>query len=296
MKILYARDALGQDYLNDCVLHGLRQLDNIEVIDEPFPWYMYKSNFGPGKHDLKSIYGRGFTIFGTLDDVNVDRTEIVRKIQSKYFDLVILSRVDHLPSFYKEVFEHYTPNQIAILDGEDGTGIRKEFYGKAIYFKRELTIDDSKIFPIGFGFPKEKISNKLPKEQVLSRSIPNYHNGYIFDNETDYYNDYNISYFGITHRKSGWDCMRHYEIIGSNCLPYFKDIKSCPTRICENLPKELFIQILDKFSENSLDYVLSNEGQEIYFSLQHEIMNHFLENGTTDRVANRILEIVGQFR
>ena len=292
MKILYGRSVNGQDYLNDCTLHGLRQLNEIEVIDEPCPWYMYKNNFGPGKKDLKSIYGLGFTIFGTLDDIPVDRNDVLTKIKSKYYDIVIFSRVDHLPNYQKEVFNNYPPNKIVVLDGQDWTGIPGGFLGRCLYFKRELVIDDPKIFPISFGFPKEKIQRKMEKTQLLARSIPDFKRKYIFNNEQDYYNDYNASYFGKTFKKAGWDSLRHYEILGSNCVPYFTDIQHCPNRCLTNLPKELFLEVKNLIELKTMEYFLTNEGKEIYHHLQEQILNHFNQNGTTVQVAKKLLDVI----
>jgi hypothetical protein len=31
-------------------------------------------------------------------------------------------------------------------------------------------------------------------------------------------------------KKGGWDCLRHYEIIGNGCMPYFENIEKCPKK------------------------------------------------------------------
>ena len=40
-------------------------------------------------------------------------------------------------------------------------------------------------------------------------------------NESDYYKDYQRSYFAITCKKGGWDCLRHYEILANAVSPTF---------------------------------------------------------------------------
>jgi hypothetical protein len=35
-----------------------------------------------------------------------------------------------------------------------------------------------------------------------------------------------FSYFAFTHKRGGWDCMRHYEILASGCVPYMADIQT----------------------------------------------------------------------
>lgn len=290
MKILFTRKTESQDYLSDCVLHGLRELAEIEVIDEPYCWYMYGNSFGPEKHNLNSIYGKGFTIFGTLNDVEIDRLNIVQKIRQKYFDYVILARVDQLPSFANEIFNNYDSKKIIILDGLDHTGIDQEYYGKGLYFKRELIWSNPKLFPISFSFPASKIQPSINKVKPLAQVVPNSDRKYLYDNEQDYYNDYNSSYFGKTFKKAGFDCLRHYEILGSNCLPYFIDIEHCPERTCTTLPKTLLKVVKDLIETKSMEYFLTNEGNEVYNVLSENILTHFKNNATTVQVAKKMLD------
>ena len=67
---------------------------------------------------------------------------------------------------------------------------------------------------IGLSIPEEKIIDYIPeKTKMLSNMIPGNLSTYIYDNEIDYYNEYRSSYFAITMKKHGWDCLRHYEIM-----------------------------------------------------------------------------------
>jgi hypothetical protein len=294
LKILYATANHMQDYLSDCILHGLQQLEHVEVIDEPYCWYMYKNSFI--NRNIKDLYGRGFTIFGTLPDNSTDRTDILEKVKHKYFDYIVLARVSCVPSFIEEVFKYYNKNNIIILDGEDDCVIRTQYYGCGIYFKRELQSEDPKIFPISFGFPKEKIQKPLSKIKVLADYEPNGTRAYTYDNEQDYYDDYNRSYFGKTWRKAGWDCLRHYEILGSACVPYFVDIDSCPKRTCTNLPKELLLTIKNLCDAKGPDWVLTSSGQDMYLDFKDKILDHFINNGTTDQIAKKLLDTVQQHK
>src|SRR5204863_8665429 len=47
---------------------------------------------------------------------------------------------------------------------------------------------------------------------------------YAFDSEADYYADLQRARFGITTRRSGWDCLRHYEIAANGAVPCFRDL------------------------------------------------------------------------
>jgi hypothetical protein len=51
---------------------------------------------------------------------------------------------------------------------------------------------------------------------------------YLFDDEDAYYADLRASRFGVTTKKGGWDCMRHYEIAANGCVPAFRDLDRKP--------------------------------------------------------------------
>ena len=56
--------------------------------------------------------------------------------------------------------------------------------------------------PIGFSISEEKIVNYIPvKTKILSNLIPGELTTYIYNNETDYYNEYKKSRFAITTKK-----------------------------------------------------------------------------------------------
>jgi hypothetical protein len=52
--------------------------------------------------------------------------------------------------------------------------------------------------------------------------------GYAFDDEAGYYADLRSARFGVTTRKGGWECMRHYELAVSGCVPCFRDLDRKP--------------------------------------------------------------------
>lgn len=83
-------------------------------------------------------------------------------------------------------------------------------------------------YPITFSIPESKIINKencLKKTRFIAPLIPGDNTTYIYNTEKDYYESYQSSYYAITTKKGGWDCLRHYEILANNCIPYFVDIE-----------------------------------------------------------------------
>jgi len=149
------------------------------------------------------------------------------------------------------------------------------------------------IFPITFAIPESKIVEDIPlKKKILSELIPGDLNTYIYNNEEEYYRQYQESFFAITKKKAGWDCMRHYEIIANGCLPYFIDIENCPENTMALLPKDLFVQAnqlyLSKFIDKPMEG-LSLDVIEEYNLLVHKFLDYLRSNLTTTKIAKYIL-------
>lgn len=127
-----------------------------------------------------------------------------------------------------------------------------------LYFKREWT-EDTRFIPltrllprklreyipfsknlrqIAFSIPSEKIVKSTPEktkdfpkhivDAEVAKRVKGSATKYAFSNETEYYHDLQISRFGITTKRSGWDCLRHYEIAANGAVPCFKDLNKKP--------------------------------------------------------------------
>tara|TARA_Y100000768_G_C23931691_1_gene660428 strand:- start:833 stop:1330 length:498 start_codon:yes stop_codon:yes gene_type:complete len=94
---------------------------------------------------------------------------------------------------------------------------------------------------ISFSFPESKMVNpeslkktKLFMNHIVDEEVQSKVNeassGYIFDTEEAYYSDIQISKYGITTKRSGWDCLRHYEIAANGSVICFKDLNLKPQR------------------------------------------------------------------
>ena len=150
------------------------------------------------------------------------------------------------------------------------------------------------LHPITFSIPKEKISDiHTIKTKILSDLIPGNINTYIYNTEEEYYNEYKKSYFAITMKKGGWDCLRHYEILANNCIPYFIDIEKCPKNTLYLLPKELLIEsniLYDtKFKNKSINEINKQEINE-YNILQKKIFEYTKLYLTSDKIVKYILK------
>jgi hypothetical protein len=286
MKILYITNHLDianasggfiNDYQNDLVFYGLRELFGDSVVDSTQIISLYKEY--EGKIHPRHLWG-GMTAFWLIEENNIDRSDIEEKIKDKYYDLIIYGAIKRCKQYYDLVSKVYPPNKVILIDGNDEPEL-DPLYNKHLYFKRELQNNHPNLIPITFGIPTCKLAspNKI-KTQDYATCIPGQPETYIFKDEYSYYNDYQKSYYGVTMKKAGWDCMRHYEILGNYCLPYFVGLEDCPKDTLSNLPKDLLLEaksLAESFEEQK------------YFIILNEVFEHTKKHLTTKALAEYIL-------
>lgn len=313
-----------EDYLSDSLLHGFRNLFGDSAIDFPKKESMYV-----GYPLLESLYGKGFTLYGTLAEFPIDRTEITNKLAKKYFDLVIFSCIHSQFGYYLQFVDYLDPKKTVIIDGADsenvflysGAYLRRPYFWffprlhrKHLYFKRELTpfsirscsynllpspLKRPILFPISFSFPEEKIFHKIsPKIRMfsshivdteVSEKIPESSSKYLFSSEMDYYRDLQTSRFGITTKRAGWDCMRHYEIAANGAVPCFRKLVDKPSTCA---PHGLSTGNCVQY-QNATDLFdqIDNMSEEKYSRLILSCHEWILENTTVKR-AKYVVETV----
>ncbi len=264
------------DYQNDLLFHGLYELYGVNVIDSTPIVSLYKEY--ESRIDKRSLWG-GFTSFYLINKDLVDRTDIEQKIQNKYYDYVIYGAWRRCKDYYPLVTKHYSPTEIALIDGNDDILIDNP---GNVYFKRELILNTLNIHPISFAIPEIKITKNinLNKIQDYATVIPGQPETYVFTNENSYYKDYQNSYFGVNMKKAGWDTMRIYETLGNGCLPYFTDIKNMPETAFPNIPRKYLTQ----------SYELAHNFDETkYYALLNEVFKYTKNNLTTKHLAQRVI-------
>lgn len=282
-KILYI--SLGEpDYQCDCLLHGFYNLlgENLTHTDDYY--LMYKEHTTP--EQLLKSSGRGFTMWGNLPKYLNDKSDIENKIKNKYFDFIVYGSIRRCRDYLKLVLDNYPKNKIAIVDGEDDPLL---IHNEGIpYFKRELLYNNlPNIFPISFSIPEEKIlkdKTNVKKTKFLADYVPGHF--YIYNTEEEYYNNYREANFGRTHKKGGWDCMRHYEILGNYCMPHFPDLHACPNETMKNFPKKQVLEGNQIFNENKLN--------DRYYELLDDIFEYTKKNLTTIESAKYVLNTLKQ--
>ena len=260
------------DYQLDMLFHGLVKSGH-EIYTLHDHWWMYESEKQQRPEDFNKIWGRGFTIYGTISDEEkalIHRVGLLNLADSDYDYVVVglhhtvVSQHDSILRVLDFVSETVgIPTQkIAVIDGWDRPELNREIAGKTTYFKRELypEYEDCAI-PISFAFPEErmyvppsfgsdgyyaglfKCMDIAPLVPVNQSIDPSYMSTYIYDNEEDYYKMYRESEFAFTSKKGGWDTLRHYEIVANGCIPLFVDIEKCPPKTLHLWPKKLLTEI-----------------------------------------------------
>lgn len=290
MKILYITDhrkifkasyGFISDYMNDLLFHGLYELFGDDVTDSTEIISLYKKN--QDTVDPKTIWG-GFSAFWLIGDNKIDRSDIETKIKKKYYDLIIYGAINRCDDYFRLVRKNYPAKKILMVDGADETSLLK-LHKKYPYFKRELTDDIKNAFPISFAIPESKMHHtpELKKEQLFGTILPGVKDTYIFKEEQPYYDDYYKAYYGLTTKKAGWDCMRHYEILGNYCIPYFPDLYNCPANTMQNFPRALVTAGM-KLAHTK------NFKDDQYQEIVHQLHQYTLDHLTTKAMAKKVIE------
>lgn len=270
MKILFLTSS-EEDYLADGVLIGLRAMFGGGCVDYPRKEILYLDCPTEARSRIR---GGGFTLYTDgLPSIDVDRSHIEQKLQSRAFDLVIFSNIWRQFGLFSQWRPWLQRRSTLILDGEDtpqvypyaGLWLRNARYwlmpsaAPFLYFKREwdggytqfnwhhrvLPLGlrrrlrpPANLRPIGFSVPDRKILSELPPKRKdfpqhiidpeLCRILPGASATPLFQSEAEYYLDLQASRFGITTRRAGWDCLRHYEIAANGAVPCFRNLDLKP--------------------------------------------------------------------
>lgn len=301
-KILFINDGIEVDYLCDCLYHGLCTLDDVYVETITDYWFIYEGN-SPEK--LRTRYGKGFTITNRVSKEKkhcISEQDAVNKINKHFYDLIIYGSIKANDKFLNIVKKSYNKNEIAFIDGGDSTYYEVKWYHVrtkikellnrlcliklskiGLYFKRELVKQMENVYPISFAIPAKNIVNKIPKKEVYDAFVyPGRLETYIYDNEKDYNEGYQKAKFGVTFKKAGWDCMRHYEILANGTIPYFPDLIKCPFQTMANFPKSIILITNQMHEQNNF----KEEEYTYYANILLDYTKNFL---TTTVLAKYVL-------
>lgn len=288
MKVLFISDNKLPDFQNDMIFHGGRSVLKENFIDCNKLWYMYSKDkklyWTTRIPQNGKSYGRGFTLYGHFNDDFIDRRNIEERIKRKEFTKIIYGSFTRCLDYIDIVVKHYSKEEIILVDGEDDQIIRKDLLGIGTYYKRELVETPTHLLkPISFAIPKSHIVESVPEKKLqYATIIPGDLSTYIYDEESEYYQGYRDAYLGVTTKKGGWDCLRHYEVIMNGCMPYFPNLEKCPTHTMHTFPKELVIKYNREETINNLTYPEYKQDVE-------NLLEYCRKHLTTEHLFNYII-------
>jgi hypothetical protein len=174
-------------------------------------------------------------------------------------------------------------------------------FGLARFFPRfiQQCLWEEQLLPISFSIPEEKIVAHLPKktkdfpkhivDSEVSSHVMGSSTNYAFGDEREYYDDLRQSRFGITMKRSGWDCLRHYEIAANAAVPCFKHLdQKPPTCAPHGLTKDNCITYRNW---DDLKSQVENLKEPDYQKLQQGALD-WSRKHTTTSLAAQVLEKV----
>lgn len=165
-------------------------------------------------------------------------------------------------------------------------------------------VGPKRIYPISFAIPEELVLAEPPaKEQASGKGISRGNRKYRFGpgEQQAYYEDYQRSYFGLTYKKGGWDCMRHLEIMANGTLPFFPGIEDCPRFTMAHYPKAQLREIYNLYApavsleglDLSFDPDAAGDAMESYGGHVRRMLDHVRTHMTTKAMARYVLEKSG---
>ncbi len=317
-SVLFLADP-GEDYVADSLLHGLRSVLGADVVDVPRRHSMYA-----GHPDKSVIYGRGFSIYGTLEDLPVDRSEPLERAAAGAFDLVVLATVWRDWHWWVRVRDVAgTRPRYAFVDGADvqwmypygptwwkspRRWLLPRAHTRGAYFKRETSALTSMLaarrlrpLPIAISYPEAKLADGPPEktkqftshvvDPEVAERLPGAATGYVFSDEAAYLEDLRASRFGVTTKRYGWDAMRHYEIAAQGCVPCFRRLERKPAG-CAPHGLRAGVNCLAYDGAEDLFAQTGEVGGDHYAELQAGALAWAREN-TTRRRAESFLDVAG---
>lgn len=107
--------------------------------------------------------------------------------------------------------------------------------------------DTTGVWPVSFSSPRGRIWTGGRRPRLLARIYPGA--PYAFSDESSYLAEYRASHWGLTHRKGGWDCFRHIEVLFSGAIPLMPDADRIPASAMVHYPRRGLRELAERAAE-----------------------------------------------
>ncbi|MEA2155986.1 MAG: hypothetical protein QOE11_2126 [Solirubrobacteraceae bacterium] len=253
-----------EDYLGDGILHGLRSLLGADVVDFPRQDVLYEDGAGLVRGGGFTLYrlladepidrhralfraeagGFDLVVFGDIWRTFGLFTEWGPRLHGRV-PIAVLDGADRVEPYPYAGLWWRRPSWWGL----------PRAHTRATYFKREITPWTGWfrsylllppplaartvrwLRPTAFSIPAEKIVDAPPAKDrdfathVVDAELAPLVGGrtsHPFADEDAYRADLQRARFGVTTKRDGWDCLRHYEIAANGAVPCFRDLGRKP--------------------------------------------------------------------
>lgn len=306
MKVLIF-SSKEEDYLQDSIIHGFKMLLGKDAVEFPTKLILYDDYKNSNKIRGGGFTLYKLIDHNLKPNLNLDIEEMIEEnffdlivfssiyrqydVFYKYYRLLKRKKVwvfdgedtsvifPYYMRFYKELLFFSKPHF-------DFFYFKRELYENSynrIHILSNFTLNKNKflnnIKTISFSIPQEKIVKNIPHktklftshivDEEVSTKVGLNQGAYLFSEEKDYYFDIQTSKFGITMKRGGWDCLRHYEIAANGTIICFKNLEKKPIYSAPHglvhgyncISYETYEDLMNKISNVTYDeykYILSN--------------------------------------
>lgn len=141
--------------------------------------------------------------------------------------------------------------------------------------------------PISYSFPDELFVDSISEKKfAFSKNIPGM--GYDYKNSSEYLQSYRDCIFAITHKKNGWDCYRHLEILSQGSCMFMLDIVAIPKYTMTHYPLNHIKQFMQKYGSYSLQFLHKHAYSILYQDLS-ELLRVSKESLTSTKMFDYIM-------
>ena len=145
------------------------------------------------------------------------------------------------------------------------------------------------LYPLSYSIPLKCVNSleQVKKTRLYSPLIPGDNKTYIYKDEDSYNKNYGDSYFSFTYKKGGYDCLRHYEILANNSIPYYIDIDEIPNKTMPTFPKSIIKNAIHSLINNPKDFTAFDKYIE-------ELHNYTINNLTCEKSAENFIGLLNR--